>query len=105
MVANKPDSRVARCARSHLIKLEASPASMPRSSWRATIVCARADIDALLEESPSLLPRVEAVIASELPRARSIAAASLHEYDEAPSVPLDQLRYSQEQVLGPWLPA
>jgi len=88
----------------HLIKLQCSPASLPRAGWRASVVRARAEIAALLEESPSLRQRVDGVIASELPRARMIAAATLEDYGESPRVELDQLRYDSDQVLGPWLP-
>ena len=44
------------------------------------------------------------VIAGQLPAAREIAALTLADYDETPTVPLDQLSYTEEQVLGPWLP-
>jgi hypothetical protein len=50
------------------------------------------------------VPRIATVIADELPAAREIAALALAEYGETPTVPLDQLSYTTEQVLGRWLP-
>jgi hypothetical protein len=87
-----------------LIKLEASPASMPRAGWRATIARGRVEIAALLKESPSLEPTVDAVIADELPGARSVATIALAEYGEMPRVPVEELGYSRDQVTGAWFP-
>ncbi len=100
---NELASRV-RTVLEHLLRLEASPATQPGAGWRTTIVRSRQDIAKLLEDNPSLRPQVEGVITAELPRAREIAAAALEEYDEQPRVPLDQLHYTKEQVLGSWLP-
>jgi hypothetical protein len=88
----------------HLIKLEASPASMPRTGWRATIARARLDIAALLKQSPSLEPSLDTVIAGELPGARSVAAIALTEFGEAPRMPIEGLSYSRAQVMGTWFP-
>jgi hypothetical protein len=88
----------------HLMKLEASPARDPRSGWRATIRRERVDIEALLEENPSLKPAVDKMITQELPRARRLALASLEEYGETPRVDLRNLTYSNDQVLGDWFP-
>src|SRR5690349_24464025 len=38
----------------HLIKLDASPATEPRAGWRATVERTRIEIEALLDDSPSL---------------------------------------------------
>lgn len=89
----------------HLIKLEASPASMPRAGWRATIARSRLDIAALLKQSPSLEPSLDAVIAGELPGARSVAAIALAEYGLVPRVPIDGLNYSRTHVIEMWFPA
>ena len=84
----------------HLLRLDASPANDPRPGWRTTIERSRAEIAALLEASPSLRPRVAAIIARELPRARKIAAAARTEFGEQPTVPLDQLGCTEAEVLG-----
>jgi Domain of unknown function DUF29 len=89
----------------HLIKLEASPASMPRAGWRATIARSRLDVAGLLRQSPSLEPGLDAVIAGELAGARSIAAIALAEYGEAPRAPIEGLHYSRAQVMEMWFPA
>lgn len=88
----------------HLLRLTASPANDPKPGWRTTIARSRAEIEALLEDSPSLRPLLDEIIAAELPRARKIAAAALAEYGEQPTVPLDQLSFTNDQVLDAWLP-
>ena len=87
-----------------LAKLEASPATDPRASWQETVLRARADIEELLEASPSLKGSLDKVVEREHSRALRLAAAALTTYGETPRVPLDGLRYSTDQVLGPWLP-
>src|SRR5271155_870602 len=86
-----------------LAKLEASPATNPRASWQETVLRARADIEELLEASPSLKGSMEKAVEREHSRALRLAAAALTTYGETPRVPLDALRYSTDQVLGPWL--
>jgi Domain of unknown function DUF29 len=88
----------------HLLRLQASSAHDPRRGWQRTVVVQRDAIDQLLEENPSLRPGVPATITKALPKAREIAALALAEYAETPAVPLDQLSYTTEQVLGPWMP-
>jgi Domain of unknown function DUF29 len=88
----------------HLLRLQASPTHDPRRSWQRTVVVQRDAIDQLLEENPSLRPSVPATITKALPKAREIAALALAEYAETPAVPLDQLSYTTEQVLCPWMP-
>jgi hypothetical protein len=88
----------------HLLRLAASPATMPRAGWRGTIVRVRLDVAELLDNKPNLRPTVSAVIAEQLPVARRQALLNLAEHDETPRVPLEQLSYTEEQVLGSWLP-
>ena len=88
----------------HLIRLQASPAIAPRAGWLNTVIEQRDQLQTVLDDSPSLLPTVAAAIADELPKARRQAALALTGYGEAPTVPLDQLSYTEDQVLGPWLP-
>jgi Domain of unknown function DUF29 len=88
----------------HLAKLEASPAIEPRIGWQETVLRARADIDELLQSSPSLRPSLDAVVARQHARALRLAAGVLELYGETPRMPLDGIRYRTDQVLGPWLP-
>jgi Domain of unknown function DUF29 len=88
----------------HLIKLEASPAAEPRAGWKDTVLRARSDIEDLLKTSPSLRPGLEGVVTEQLPRALKLAVSSLAVHGETPRVPLDQIRYSADQVLGEWFP-
>ena len=88
----------------HLMKLEASPATEPRAGWRRTIKRERIDIESLLDGNPTLKPIVSQLIALELPRARRLVLASLEEYGETPRLDPESLSYSEEQVLGDWLP-
>lgn len=88
----------------HLIKLDASPASEPRSGWQETIAQQRGDIERVLTDSPSLRPAIPTVIDKELGRARRTAALALAGYGEQPQVDLGSLRYTLDQVLGDWFP-
>jgi hypothetical protein len=58
----------------------------------------------LLRDSPSLKSTVLVVIGEELPDARALAQASLAHHKEQPRVDPAGLTYTDEQVLGPWLP-
>jgi hypothetical protein len=88
----------------HLMKLEASPASEPRTGWQETIAQQRGDIERVLTDSPSLRPTIPTVIDKELGRARRVAALALAGHGEPPRVELGSLRYTTEQVLGDWFP-
>jgi hypothetical protein len=88
----------------HLIRIQASPATHPKAGWQRTVVEQRDELGTILDDSPSLKPIVAAVIAAELPVARQLAALALEEYGETPSTAIDQINYTEEQVLGPWLP-
>ena len=61
----------------HLIKLQASPASAPRHSWRESIQRQRNEIERLLADSPSLRRTVASVMETEIGKARKLAAISL----------------------------
>lgn len=89
----------------HLAKLEASPAADPRRGWTETVLQARAEIEALLEDSPSLRPKLDDLVRREHPRALRLAAASIEAFGEVPRVPVEGLQYTAEQVLAPWFPA
>jgi hypothetical protein len=44
------------------------------------------------------------VIAAEMPTERRLATLAMEEYGGAPRAPLDQLSYTEAQMLGPRLP-
>jgi len=88
----------------HLIKLQASPAAGPRASWRETVREQRSGIQMLLDDSSRLRPLVPDIIGKLLIEARKKASASLADRGEEPGVDLAGLRYTDDQVLGPWLP-
>lgn len=92
----------------HLLKLQHSPAEEPRGGWAGTVVRARAEAEDLLEESPSLRARLDALlrqanraaaraVGTELEARREIGPA------EARSLGVTEL--TRDQVLGDWLPA
>jgi len=88
----------------HLMKLAASPAAEPRAGWRETIRQQRDEIERLLADAPSLRARIPAIIAAETARARTRAAESLADNGETSLVDLDLIAFSDDQVLGDWLP-
>lgn len=88
----------------HLIKLAASPATAPRAGWHETLFEQRAAIADLLHDSPSLRPAVAAIIREKLPQARAQALISLADHGEQPRVDVAGLDFTDDQVLGPWLP-
>ena len=88
----------------HLIKLQASPATEPRTAWRRTVREQRRGIQRLLKESPSLGQAVPGIIAEELSGAREEALASLADNDEQPRTDVAGLDFAADQVLGAWLP-
>ena len=88
----------------HLIKLQASPALLPRNGWRRTVVEQRSQISVLLEESPSLVQRMPEAITKELPPARELAQSDLAEFDEPTLVEIEELTFTTDQVRGPYLP-
>jgi hypothetical protein len=87
----------------HLMKLQASSAEAPRRSWRATILRERALIEGLLDDSPSLRNAVPGLISRALRQARRLVEEQLAEHGEA-SATLRSLDYTEDQVLGDWLP-
>ena len=100
-------SQIRRIIR-HLVKLEHSRAADPRRGWIESIGDARAEIEDLLEASPSLRNHIGGDIDTETPRAIKLAIQDLHLYGELGGVDEDRLhrtRYAEEQVLGDWFPA
>ena len=88
----------------HLIKLQASPAVAPRNGWKRTVIEQRNPINALLQDSPSLARRLPEAISTELPPARELAQLDLADFNEPAFAPVENLNFTDPQVLGPWLP-
>jgi hypothetical protein len=91
----------------HLFKMDASAATDPRAGWRSTVLNARAEIQAVLEDSPSLRRLVDTTIAAEIGVAAKLATADLADYAE----PIEKIRarvseggFTADQVLGDWYP-
>ncbi|HEX5328061.1 MAG TPA: DUF29 domain-containing protein [Acetobacteraceae bacterium] len=88
----------------HLLKLQVSPAELPRGDRIATVRTQRTRIELVLDDSPSLRREVPGMLAWAIPRARRDVAASLADRSEQPVIDLDQLTFTEDQVLGDWLP-
>jgi hypothetical protein len=91
----------------HQVKLAHSPAVDPRKGWRRTIRQARAEIERILEDSPSLGREVPRLIHDETRRSIELAIKDLEEYDEIGRLEflsLRRVRYTPDQILGVWLP-
>ena len=68
---------------------------------------ARAEIEDVPQDSPSLKPGVPSTVTKELGRALRIVIHNLDEYGEAHPSTIAQLRaasYTPEQILGDWFP-
>jgi hypothetical protein len=99
-------SQIRRIIR-HLVKLEYSPAADPRRGWEESIGDARAEIEDLLETSPSLTAELDQDIAAQARRAVERAIGDLQRHGETGGLDLSRIRstsYSREQVLGDWFP-
>src|SRR5215472_7377103 len=99
-------SQIRRIIR-HLAKLEHSPAMEPRRGWIESIVDARAEIEDLLEISPSLKTELDQDIAAQTKRAIDLAIRDLRAHNEIQNADLPRLHgasYTEEQILGDWLP-
>jgi hypothetical protein len=91
----------------HLLKLEYSPARDPRRGWEESIGDARAEVEDLLETSPSLRSELSREIAKQTQRAIKLTVQDLSGYGEIDEATADRLRqttYTEEQVLGDWFP-
>ena len=86
--------------RGHLV----SPAAAPRSGWRETVIEQRAELRALLDDSPSLQAALRDVIDNELPTAREQAMAAIAARNEQPRIDPAELSFTEDQVRGFWLP-
>jgi hypothetical protein len=88
----------------HLLKLQAAPTQVPARGWEDTILRARGEIERLLADSPSLRREVSGIIAHEAPRVCRLVRRSLSDYGEQPLIDIDAVTYSEDQVLGDWMP-
>jgi Domain of unknown function DUF29 len=91
----------------HLLKIEASPAMDHRPGWRSTILNARAEIEDILRDSPSLRREVDATIADQIGSAARLAETDLSQHGET----IEKIRarvaqggFTAEQVLCDWFP-
>jgi Domain of unknown function DUF29 len=91
----------------HLLKLENSPAIDPRRGWIESINDARMEIEAVLEDSPSLKNEITAAITAEMGRGARKAIGDLEKYGDVEPATLARIRgtaYSEAQILGEWFP-
>jgi sugar-specific transcriptional regulator TrmB len=91
----------------HLLKLEYSRAAGPRAGWIESIDDARNEIEAVIEDSPSLQTEIAGAIAAELRRGSRRAIRELRKYrelDPATVARIDATSYTEDQILGEWLP-
>jgi uncharacterized protein DUF29 len=105
-VRRELQSQIRRIVR-HLLKLEHSPAKEPRRGWEESIVDARAEIEDLLEESPSLRTGLDRDIERQTHRGIDLALRDLARYEEIDAVSVAALRataYTEQQILGDWFP-
>ncbi len=83
----------------HLFKLALLPATDPRAGWLDTIDTQRREIRRLLKDSPSLKREVPALIADELPDARSLVARVAARHRETLSADPASVDFDAHQVL------
>jgi len=91
----------------HLLKLQNSHATEPRAGWIESIVDARNEIEAVIEDSPSLRQEIGATIPAEMKRASRKAIKELEKYETlGPEVHgrITGAVYAEEQIVGDWLP-
>ncbi|WP_426959465.1 DUF29 domain-containing protein [Muricoccus radiodurans] len=88
----------------HLLKLQHSPALEPRPGWVATIARERREIEALLDESPSLRARLPELLARAARMGTADAVDALRARGE-PGPSVDRaISWEVERILGDWLP-
>ncbi len=77
---------------------------MPARAWTDSVLRARGEIEQLLADSPSLRGEVAGVITKGFARARPLVRAALKDCGEQPLIDIDQVSYTEDQVLGDWMP-
>lgn len=88
----------------HLLKLERSGAAERRAEWRSAIIDARAEIEDILRDSPSLRRQIEATIADQIGNAGKLAADDLDQHGETTAKTRVKRGFTAEEVLGDWFP-
>lgn len=91
----------------HLLKLEVSHAIEPRRGWAETVRRERVEIEALLDENPSLRATLADSLALADRKARQLAEISLDRHGElSPQTrrALGDAKFQVQEVIGPWLP-
>jgi Domain of unknown function DUF29 len=99
-------SQIRRIVR-HLLKLQYSPAKELRRGWAESIVDARAEIEDLLEESPSLRTGLGHDVERQMERGIDLPLRDLgchRDIEVAMIVSLRATSYTEEQILGDWFP-
>ncbi len=85
----------------HLLKLQSSAAPDPKPGWESTIAREREAIFDLLDESPSLRREVGSMVQQRMAKERRLVSRELAARGERLA---DVPDYTEEQVLGDWLP-
>jgi Domain of unknown function DUF29 len=99
-------SQIRRVLR-HLVKLQYSPAFNPRADWQVSIRDARAEIEGLLKDSPSLRRQVSRLASEQAVNAVELAILDLRKYGELDASTVRALRdarYTADQIVGDWFP-
>jgi hypothetical protein len=99
-------SQVRRMIR-HFLKLEFARATEPRRGWFESANDAKAEIDHLLEYSPSLRKELPSIIEAETRRGSKLAIGDLERYSELDPLILARVRartYTEDEILGDWFP-
>lgn len=91
----------------HLLKLRLSAAEEPRRGWIETVERERIEIEALLDENPSLRATLADALETADRKGRKLARLGLERHGEW-SAEMDEAsaasRLTDRQVIGPWLP-
>jgi hypothetical protein len=92
----------------HLAKLEFSPSGGPRAGWSETVLRNRAEIELILQDSPSLRRVLPDLLSNSSSGAIELAARSLGYGEGAAAERVRRSRggafYCLDEVLGAWLP-
>ena len=99
-------SQIRRIIR-HFLKLEFSPAVEPRRGWFESANDAKAEIEQLLEFSPSLRTELASITAAETRRGCKLAIGDLERHAElSPTIraQIGARSYTEDQILGDWFP-
>jgi hypothetical protein len=99
-------SEIRRTVR-YLLKLEHSPAKEPHRGWEESIVDARAEIEVLLEVSPSLRTGLDRDVERQTQRGINLALRDLgrqQEIDPPTTARMRATSYTEEQILSHWFP-